>query len=587
MIPPTFHVRRGYVHIALQVFLVALCVRLAVVQCLEHPVWAAKAEAMESDILTIEPQRGHILDRNGRRIAITTGCRSVFANPRAIPSAEREAIASRLVKLMDLDSQKVRELLSKQKYFVWIKRKVSAQEAEAVERENLPGVGFREESRRRYPKDSLLCHVLGIVGTDGRGLEGIEAKFDSLLGGTPGEKAVIRDGLGRRLAASGRPEKPVRDGQSLVLTIDTRVQCIVEEELAAACAQHRPESACAIVMDPRNGDVLAMAGWPTFDPGHFQESPEAVRRNMALAECLEPGSTFKPFVAAAALAWGVVTSETVFNCHRGRYRIGSRILHDAHGHGHLSVRDIVAYSSNIGMAQIGTRLGKERMYQALRAFGFGRPSGIELPGETTGILREPRRWSKFSVPSISMGQEVAVSPLQLVAGFCVFANGGWYVRPRIVIGVADADGRRLLRQAGSPERRKVLSRRIADLMGKDLLAGVVERGTARRCAIAGYRMAGKTGTAQIARSDGGGYEPGAYSAAFVGIVPADEPRFVIGLVAKKPSGRSHYGGVVAAPAVSRMAERILSMHRFPRAVSHSPRAATAVRRRPVRSVEGL
>ena len=389
MIPPTFDVRRGYVATALLACFVALCVRLAVIQVLHHPAWAAKAEAMESDLIPLDPQRGHILDRNGRPVAVTTACPSVWANPRAIPSSRRDAVAARLAEILDLDKQKVGALLSRQKYFVWIKRKVTPAEVEAVEHADLPGVAFREESRRRYPLGPLLCHVLGFVGTDGQGLAGIEARFEHILHGVPGHKSVLRDGLGRRLAASHAPEKPAVDGWSLVLTIDMRMQSIVEEELAAACAEHRPESACAIVMDPCKGDVLAMAVWPAFDPERFQESPAAARGNMAVMECLEPGSTFKPFVASAALEFGVVTPETVFHCHNGRYAIGSRVLHDAHGYGRLSVRDIVAYSSNIGMAQIGARLGGERIHRALDAFGFGRRSGIELPGETPGILREP------------------------------------------------------------------------------------------------------------------------------------------------------------------------------------------------------
>ena len=285
---------------------------------------------------------------------------------------------------------------------------------------------------------------------------------------------------------------------------------------------------------------------------------------MAVAECLEPGSTFKPFTVAAALELGLVTPETRFDCHRGLWRATGRTLHDTHAQGIASVRDIIIYSSNIGAAQIGMRLGRENLYHSLREFGFGRPTGIELPGESAGILRPTRAWSRLTITSLPMGQEIACSPLQLATGFCVLANGGWYVRPRIVLGRAVTEGRHLPDDFAPPERRRLLSGETARVMCNDLLAGVVARGTAQRCAISGYRMAGKTGTAQIARTDGSGYETGAYTASFVGIVPADKPRYVIAMMVKKPSGNSHYGGVVAAPGVARAAERILSMARVPR-----------------------
>lgn len=570
MIPRLFQSRRGYIHLVIQAGLVMLAVRLVVIQCLQHDRWLTVARSMQDTRVTVKARRGLILDRRGRRLAVTVRSPSVFANPRAIPTARRHEVAAALSPILGSDEQEIFTRLDRAarcvrpRYFVWIKRRITPEQAEAVERLRLPGVGLRDETRRVYPNGTLLAHVIGFVGTDGCGLEGLEARFDALLSGKPGEEFVRRDGVGRLFDVSPVSRKPAVDGLSVQLTIDMRIQRIVEEELAAACEKHRPERACAVVMDPWTGDVLAIAGWPTFDPGCFRDVPAAVRRNMAVTECLEPGSTFKPFVAAAALERGVVTPRTVFNCHRGRYRIGRRVLHDAHGYGRLSVRDIVAFSSNIGMAQVGARLGRQQMYRALRRFGFGRRSGIELPGESAGLLRPPAAWSKLSISSIPMGQEIAVSPLQLVTAFCVFANGGWLVRPRIVLGVADSTGRYRLRTAGPPRCRRVLPGKVADLMGKDLLAAVVERGTGRRCAIPGYPMGGKTGTAQIARPGGGGYEPGAYCALFVGIVPVETPRFVIGLAARKPSGSSHYGGVVAGPAVSRIAERILSTYHVPR-----------------------
>ena len=587
------------ISLALQLVLVLLAVRLIVIQVGQHRTWLAHAVRMEQRTVTIRPQRGVILDRNGHKLAVTVKTFSLFANPRAIPASDREAVAQRLVKHLALDMDEVLERLAqvervvtdeaglrqvRPNYFVWIDRKVPHEKAVAVLSDRslrgrrLPGIGIRPENKRVYPNGSMLCHVLGFVGVDGEGLEGLEARFDSALAGAAGKKRVRRDGIGRAVGEADGMVQPARNGRSLLLTVDSRIQRIVEEELAAACKVHKPRSACAVVMDPHTGDILAMAGRPVFDPARFREAPADTWRNMAVAECLEPGSTFKPFVAAAAIDHGVVTPETRFNCHNGRWRIGRRVLRDSRPHGVMTVREIVVFSSNIGMARVGMRLGPQAMYQFLRDFGFGRPSRIELPGESAGILRHPRTWSRFTISSLPMGQEVACSPVQLTAAFCVFANGGWYVRPRILLGLADTDGRRMLSEAQVPERRRVLSEGTANLMCNDLLAGVVERGTARRCAISGYRMAGKTGTAQIARLEGGGYEPGAYTAIFAGIVPADSPRVVIVVLMKKPGGRSYYGGVVAAPAVARMAERILSMYRIPRVtVLRTSRPLTRVR----------
>jgi cell division protein FtsI (penicillin-binding protein 3) len=573
-----FRLRMGYVTCALLVAFLGLAVRLAYVQTYQHPKWAAVAGRMEADCVTIEAERGLILDRYGRILAASAHVPSIFINPRAVPAERHAEVASTLAQILNLDSNGLADLLARPKYFAWVKRKVSASESEAALRADLPGIGVRDEPSRCYPNGTLLCHVLGGDGADGNGLAGIEAAYNATLAGTPGSALVFKDGLGRTMSAGncsnaletvshdeslGGMVHPAVNGHSLILTIDARIQQIAEQELREACEKYKPESGSAVVLDPWTGDVLAMACWPTFDPAHFGSASPAVQQNMAVSVAIEPGSTFKPFVCSKALEAGVVTPDTVFDCHQGVYRIGARTLHDAHGYGRLSVRDIIAFSSNIGMAQVGERLGPERMYAGLNLFGFGRKTGIELPGESAGLLHPVREWSKLSVSSLPMGQEVAVSPLQLTVGFCTFANGGWWVRPRIVLGTADSQGRNRLQSAPPPVFRRVLDERVAKLMCNDLLAGVVERGTARECAIVGYPFAGKTGTPQLSRTGGRGYEPGAYASVFVGIAPVKTPRFVICVMIKKPT-TAHYGGTVAAPAVAHMIERILSMFQVPR-----------------------
>jgi cell division protein FtsI (penicillin-binding protein 3) len=586
----SFRLRLACVTCAFLIAFLAVAARLAYLQAYQHQKWTALAGRMEAEWTTIEAERGLILSRDGRTLAASAHVPSVFINPRAVPAERRDEVAAALAKILKISPDALADLLTRPKYFVWVKRHVSPQESEAVLSSDLPGVGIRDEPSRCYPNGTLLCHVLGGVGADGSGLAGLEAEENTVLSGTAGSALVFKDGLGRTMLAAplSNPLEAVRadesqiglgtppvNGHSLILTIDARIQEIVEQELREACEKFRPECGCAIVLDPWTGDVLAMAGWPTFDPEHVGSAPPAVQQNMAVSTALEPGSTFKPFVCSKALEAGVVTPDTMFDCHQGVYRIGSRTLHDAHGYGRLSVRDIIAFSSNIGMAQVGARLGPTRMYDGLSLFGFGRRTGIELPGESAGLLHPLRQWSRLSVSSIPMGQEIAVSPLQLTAGFCVFANGGWRVRPRIVLGTADSEGRHMLASAPPPAFQRVLDERIARLMCDDLLAGVVERGTARDSAIAGYPMSGKTGTPQLSRPDARGYEPGAYASLFIGIVPRTAPRFVIGVVIKK-AAVEHYGGVVAAPAVAHMAERILSMLQVPREPAEEPATKGAV-----------
>jgi cell division protein FtsI (penicillin-binding protein 3) len=580
--------RNRLMAITLQLCFLALAVRLIAIQAVQHEFWSAHADRMSSGVKTLPAQRGQVLDRNLRPLAVTVQRWSVFANPRVIPGDYRADVAERVGRHLDVDSADVLRNISqveflrrapdggisrKPKYFTWIERRLERRDASDILSERLAngkplssiGFGIRPESKRLYPNDAMLCHVLGFVGIDGKGLDGMEAAYESVLAGVDGEQHVARDGRGRIMAGSALPGKAARDGRSIVLTIDRRIQRIVEEELKNLVEKHKPDSVCAVVMDPFTGDVLAMAGLPEFTPADPNRVRPEQRRNMAVVECLEPGSTFKPFVAAAALDLGLVTLDKEFFCHNGRWRTrGRRILRDSHAYGDLSVRDIVVFSSNIGMAQVGMAFTPEQLHGALRRFGFGRKTGIELAGETPGLLRPPNRWSPLSVASLSMGQEVACSPLQLTAAFCVFANGGIYVPPRIILGQTDADGRGAVTPAPVREGWRVISKATADAMRTDVLAGVVERGTAKRCKLKSYTMAGKTGTAQIARTTGGGYEPGAYTAGFVALAPVSEPRVVVAIFAKRPHGKSYYGGTVSAPSVAKIVERILSMHRIPR-----------------------
>jgi len=538
--------------------LTALLARLAWIQCAEHEKWAELARRSHFGERTLPPERGLILDRHGKELAVTCRVPSVFANPRAV--GDPDATARRLARLLHLDPARVRARLDRPKYFVWIKRHVTAAEAEAVRRAGLEGVGFRREKRRFYTTGPLAAHVAGFTDIDNRGLAGAEKAFDAILAGRPGREIVRYDGRRRAISIEGTRLPPV-PGMSVMLAMDARIQAICREEVRAAVEKWKARWGIAVAMDPRNGDVLAMVSYPDFDPNAPADADRAHRRNHAIGDWFEPGSTLKPFTAAALLETGAATPETRIFCHNGVRYFGRHRVRDVHGYGWLTLKMVVVKSSNIGIIEAARRLGPERLYGWLRRFGFGAPTGIRLPGEAEGLLRPVSRWTSYSMSSVPMGQEIACTGLQLVRAFCVFANGGYLVRPRVVLGIASNDGKRMVRRF-PVERRRVLSESVARMMCRDILADVVNVGTARRARLAECQLAGKTGTAQIAAADGSGYEPGAYIGLFVGIAPADDPNLVVLVALNRPRG-AHYGGTVAAPAVAEIIRRSLVLRMLP------------------------
>jgi len=547
----------------------ALALRLIWVQVVEHPKWSHRAAQQEFTQVTIPAERGAIFDRNGRRLATSRDVWSVWADPKFVEDAG--ATAGALARELGLEEAQVRARLEQPRRFVWLKRKVGAPEAEAVRRLDLAGVGLQRESLRTYPEGVRACHVLGFVNIDNIGQEGLEARFDALLRGADGAAILRVDGRRRPICDASMPIIEPQHGENLVLTLDANIQAICEEELEAAVRRWRAKSGVSIVMDPCSGDVLALACLPNFDPNHFSECPADARRNRAVVDYYEPGSSLKPVVAAAVLETGLAAPTTRFDCHMGEWRVGSRVLHDVHGYGMLTLVEVVEKSSNIGIAQVAALLGPRGLYQTVRAFGFGEPTGIELPGETAGMVHPLRYWTSYSMTSVPMGQEIGVSALQLARAFCVFANGGYLVSPRLVAGSVTPDGMTLREHFGRPAPRRVLSRGVAEFMARQVLAGVVERGTGKAARLAGYSVGGKTGTAQVTRPGGRGYEPGAYIGTFVGFAPVEAPRFVVLVSLERPVG-THYGGTVAAPTVARILERSLAYAGVPPRVG-----ATAMR----------
>ncbi|MEW6358236.1 MAG: penicillin-binding protein 2 [Planctomycetota bacterium] len=531
-----------------------LLARLFWIQCVKHEKYVEYSRDIHVKRVPLPTRRGLILDRNGRTLAITTEVKSVFADPKVVRDKNRTA--SVLAAILGQDVREIKEKLNKETRFVYIERKVSEQQAEAIGGQDLPGIGFKKEDKRSYPCGLLACHVLGFVDIDNMGREGVELLFDRALSGEPGFREVNQDGRRNDLGGADLRHRAPTHGYSIVLTIDSVIQEIVEEELDSACIRWQPVGASVIVMSPVTGEVLAMASRPGFDPNHFGKYPLENLRNRAITDSYEPGSTFKPIVAAGGLAEGVVAMDTIFNCHNGAFRCGARVLHDHHPYAELSFPDAIIKSSNIAMAQIGLALGTEKLYRWVERYGFGRQTGIELPGEVAGMVRPLKEWSSFSLTSVPMGHEIAVTPLQLVRAFCVYANGGMVLMPRIVRGVADNSGKRIQKVFPvSVKVRRACSPEIARGKMHPILVDVVKDGTGKSAQCRHYQVAGKTGTTQ--KLVDGEYSHSKYIASFIGYAPATDPAVCVLVMMDEPQG-AYYGGSVAAPAVSKIIERTLS-----------------------------
>ena len=503
--------------------------------------------------MELAPRRGAIVDREGRSLAVTTTVESVFAIPSDIedPGAVARALAPLVRQPL---AELVRKLSDREREFVWVARRVPDATALAVRNRALPGVRLLKESARRYPEGALAASVVGYVGTDSQGLAGLEYRWDDEVRGRPARVTVLRDAVQRSYAirrgapgSGGQRSADEVEGASLRLTLHAGLQHVAERELERVREETSARSASAVVLDPFTGEILAMASVPAFDPNRWAEASAEARRCRPIADAFEPGSTFKVITAAAAIEAGTLDPDDIVDCGGGSLTIGRTTIRE-HGRaawGALPLVDVLAHSSNVGAAHIGLGLGKASFHRAVRAFGFGRKTGVDLEGENGGLLRDPSSWSALSLPTISFGQEIGVNALQLARAFAVIANGGVLPTPHLVAQVA--------RPGAVPERRapaageRVLSERTAAAMRR-LLLKVVEAGTGRKAAVPGFVVAGKTGTAQKA-IPGAGYSNDRYVASFFGFLPVGRPRVVIGVLVDEPRGRT-YGGDVAAPVFS-------------------------------------
>ena len=508
--------------------------RAAWVQGANHDRYAKMAVTQHRETIEIPAGRGTIYDRTGEPLAIGEQATTVYADPRNVVDAQRAAFVAG--KVLGLDPGAIYpSLKDRTKGFVYVERKADPQKAAELGKKAIPGLGFYPEELRTYPQGRVAAHVLGFAGTDNHGLDGLERSLDKMLSGKPGFETIVKDPFGRAIdVVTSTPERP---GKNVTLTIDHQIQANAEQVLARTVDDWGARGGAAIVMDPRTGAILAMANYPTFDANEFAKASPESRRNRAVTDAYEPGSTFKIVTIAGALEDNVVGPSTMFTL-APTIQVADRVIHEAHLRGTetMSVRDILAQSSNIGTITVAEKLGQGELASWIDRFGFGRPTGVDYPGESRGLVLPLQDWSGSTIGTVPIGQGIAVTPLQMVSAYATIGNGGVRVTPHLVEKVGS-------RRVPKADRKRVVSRTTAERM-MAMFRDVVLEGTGTQAAIPGYTVAGKTGTAQKAEH---GVYVKKYVASFVGLVPAKEPRLAILVMVDEPHG-DIYGGVVAAPA---------------------------------------
>tara|TARA_R110002095_G_scaffold202889_1_gene184626 strand:+ start:272 stop:2068 length:1797 start_codon:yes stop_codon:yes gene_type:complete len=543
--------------------------RLIFLQYVGHRQFATVVARQQVCKEKIPARPGDILDRNGRLLATTIVTNSLYVIPQEL---KKQKNVSAVCKILGLNQEQFLERLTQnqEKLFLWVKRRLTDEELSGIRALNLSddAWGFRQEYRRQYPQGALAAHTLGLRDIDGNGQGGIEEAFDHLICGQSGHRFLVRDAHGRVIEVRNDSRVAARNGETLVVTLDSIIQLYTERQLQSIIQDWKPKSACAIVMDVKTCEVLAMASVPTFDLNHPENISESAWKNTAIASIYEPGSTLKPFIVAAALEKGLLNKDERFDCEQGEYQMGKRLLHDHHGYGMLSVTDILVKSSNIGMAKIGERLTNPGLYKAVMAFGFGQKTGIQLPGELTGILRPLKSWNLYSTGSIPMGQEIAVTPIQLITAHVALANQGNLLNPRLIRDQIDHNY--FPRSEEEPEQVRpmvstpVISAEVADWLVRVPMVETVVRGTGVKAQLDGYTVFGKTGTAQKPDPQTGKYSTELHVSSFICGAPAHDPRVLVLVVVNEPSiGPNHYGGTIAGPPAAEILNKTLMYLRVP------------------------
>jgi cell division protein FtsI (penicillin-binding protein 3) len=536
----------------LLLWMAGLVAQLYHLQIIDYRDLLARARRQQQHMIEVAPKRGEIFDRQMNPLAMSLGVDSIFAVPSEIP--DPKMVADLLAPVLGLDTHDLLGRITVSHSFCWVKRKVTAEEANRVRDLNLKGIYFQRESKRFYPKGDLAAHIVGYVGLDDKGLAGLEYGMDNIIRGRPGRVLLATDARRRSFQSTESAGEP---GKNLVLTLDEKIQYIAEKALAEAVEKWQAPGGVAIVQNPNTGEILAMASQPTYDPNDFAKSPPEALQNRAVSWIYEPGSTFKLVTVAAVLEEKLADPDEVINCQQGSIVLAGHVIHDHKPFGNLTVRDVVVNSSGVGVIKLGLRLGEQRLYKYIRSFGFGEKTEVELPGEERGLLKPPGRWSGISIGEISMGQEVGVTPIQLVATYSAVANGGVMFEPRLVHDLFLGQAHDAMPPVPG---HRVISERTASLM-KQILAAVVERGTGQAAQLRGYSSAGKTGTAQKI-DPSGAFSKSHYVASFVGFAPLGKPAVTILVAIDSPVG-AIYGAEVAAPVFKSIAEQTLGYVNVP------------------------
>ena len=531
----SFNGRRAFLFLCMGLAAASLVWRAVCLQVLDKEFLLSQADARHLRVVSLPAHRGKILDRNGEPLAISTPVESVWVNPQVL-GAELQRIPE-LTTLLSLDRDKVQELLASRadREFIYLRRHISPALAAQVAALKIPGVHLQREYRRYYPGGEVTAHVTGFTNIDDSGQEGIELAYEEWLGGEPGAKRVVKDGNHRIIEDVEGISRP-RPGKDLTLSIDRRIQYLAYRELKAAVQEHQARAASAVVLDVKSGEVIAMVNQPSFNPNNRQQLRNASMRNRAVTDVFEPGSTMKPFIAASALQSGRYRPETPVATSPGWMRVGVNTVRDVHDYGDLDLSGVIRKSSNVGISKVALSLPAEDIWSLLTELGFGAQTYSGFPGEASGLLSHHGGWNAIETATLSFGYGVSVTPLQLAQAYAVLATGG--IKRSVTF----------LREGEVTEERRVLPAAVARQVLDMLEQAVGPNGTAPQARVAGYRVAGKTGTAK--KSNAGGYSSKKYLAIFAGMAPASDPRFVMVVMVDEPSNGKYYGGQVAAPVFS-------------------------------------
>ncbi len=533
----------------------AVAGRAFYLQVIHHDKWLERARDQTETTVKVPAYRGSIYDRQGRLLSFSVPQYSLFADPDQIEKEKAKQLVGQLASILDLPRAVVEKKLMSNRHFVWIKRLLTDQQAVEVSALRAKGLNFITEYKRFYPLRQIAGQTIGFVGLDGIGLEGVEKQYDSLLRQDPTTVAQFRDGIRKNIWMASSPPPEPSESLGVRLTLDALIQYVAEFELEKAVQQYRAKAGVVVVMDPRTSEVLALANYPLFDPNLVDRGKADQWRNRAITDFFEPGSTFKVFLIAAALQEGKIRERDKIYCENGKCLLAGHTINDVHPYGWLTIPDVVKHSSNIAASKIALQLGSERYYHYIRGFGFGDLTGINLPGESKGMVRHWKKWQPIDLATTGFGQSIGVTALQLTQAVCCLANGGEYIPTRIVSEVTDVQGQ-TVKAVASEAHRRVLDQKTARTVC-DMMRGVTqEGGTGVNANPDGYTAAGKTGTAQVLDPATKRYASDKYTSLFTGFVPAESPRLAITVAIHEPHG-AIYGGVVAAPVFRAIASKAL------------------------------